>query len=480
MLSCCTGRHCQRIACVAVLATVAAVHLQAQAQLPDGSRPASKSAYAWGSYHKPFAADSLWNSRPVRPVLGNEAIPGAEYSPALTSGSWSTGVFLSTASDRPVTVKGLPGTKGVWNVDAEEYQDVTVARWPAHVVPDAAQDGHADIVDPVGGIIHSFFKLRRENGQWTAAQYAWTRVDGRGWGDPAHYFQGSRAAAVPAMAGLIRKHEVDDGQPMVRHALAMSLTFNGLSPDPSYVFPATSADGNAATANTGRIPQGALLMLPASFDTQQIASAGLRKVAETLKVYGAYVVDRNHGTPFAIYVENGAQLKGGTGHAAAADLDRIRQALRRVVSVSGWIDGNGQAHVPATNLNLLSMRGPWQLQDGSVAGAFDTWSQSVVFPDTDARAVMVNHSSRGLHAVSWAKPVAGSRYRLTARTSGGGKLRMEVVDKASGKVAHDSGELANGEQSHFAWPKQEAVVRLQAISGVGSASAVRGELLRVE
>lgn len=448
----------------------------------DAARPSHKAAAegSWGSYQRPFAADSLWNSRPVRPVLGDDAIPESDFSPALTSGTWSTGVFLSTGSDRPVTLRGKAGSKGVWNADAEEHQEVTIARWPAHVVPDAAQDGHADIVDPVGGIIHSFFQLRQENGQWTAAQYAWTRLDGRGWGDPAHYFQGSRAAAVPAMAGLIRKHEVDDGQPMYRHALAMSLTFNGLSPDPAYVFPATSADANAAATNTGTIPQGALMMLPASFDTQQLSSPALRKVAETLKVYGAYVVDRNHGTPFAIYVENGARLTDATGNEATADLGRIRQALRRVVSVAGWTDGNGKAHAPANNMNLLSMRGPWQLQEGSVTGVFDTWSQSVVFPRTQTRSVVANYSARGLHEVSWAKPVAGARYRLTARTSGGGKLRMEVIEKAAGSVAHDSGELANGEQSTFTWPRQEATIRLRAISGTGSASAVRGDLLRVE
>src|SRR5690606_36727540 len=105
---------------------------------------------------------------------------------------------------------------------------------------------------------------------------------------------------------LIRKHEIDNGDSMYRHALAMSLSFNALSPNPTYGFPATSADTNAARENSGRIPEGALMMLPPSYDTQKIVTPALRKVAETLKTYRAYVVDRNFGTPYFIYVENGA------------------------------------------------------------------------------------------------------------------------------------------------------------------------------
>ena len=56
--------------------------------------------------------------------------------------------------------------------------------------------------------------------------------------------------------------------------------------------------------NSGQTPEGALLMLPQSFDIDKTRNATLKKVAKTLKTYGAYVVDRNHGTPFAIYFEN--------------------------------------------------------------------------------------------------------------------------------------------------------------------------------
>jgi len=435
---------------------------------------------AWGTYWKPFAVDSPWNSRPVAPVLGDFVIPKSDYYPLVGEGKYSLEIFLAKPNDGPVHITGLPGSKGLWDPDAEMHRDmITITHWPRDATPAEGTDGHADIVDPIKGIVHSFHKLKYEAGQWVASQYAWARIDGRGWGDPAHYFQGARAAGVPSMAGVIRKHEVNDGESIYRHALAVSLTFNALSSEPAYIFPATSADGNAAKTNFGKIPEGALLMLPDSFDAQQIRHPALRKVVETLKVYGAYVVDRNVGTPFYIYVENGSGFnlhRGGWNNAVAADLDRIRQELRQVVSTGGWIDGNDHLIVPAKNLNLLSMRGPWRIQSGNTQGTYDTWAQAVVFPETVVRTVQVNTTARNLQTVSWALPMSGTSYRLTAIASGGAKLRFQLRDKSSGKIVVDTSELGNGETVTFTWPERPVLLIVQAISGVGQVSTVRGEL----
>ncbi len=449
------------------------------ATLPDS--PAASSG--WGSYRTPFSANSPWNSRPVSPVFGSFAIPKSKYFPSVAAGKWSTSVFLSAPDDRPVTVFGAPGKQGLWDPDAEAFHDVEIPRWPSNVIPAAERDGHAEIVDPVTGIIHSFWKLRHLEGRWTAAQYAWTCINGRGFGDPAHYFQGARAAGVSAAAGLIRKHELADGESMYRHALAMSLTFNALSASPTYVFPATSADTNAATANSGQIPEGALLMLPPTFDSGRIENPALRKIAETLKVYGAYVVDRNYGTPFAIYVEidSGFKLhRGGWNNGVARNLDDIRQALRQVVAVGGWINGEGRPYTPQTNLNLLSMRGPWRLISGMTPGRFETWAQAVVFPSTAVRTEQVNVTSRGLSAVSWALPAAGGKYQLTARTTGNAKLRLRILDRSTKAIRVDTGELGDRETATFVWPAGGGATVIHAISGVGSPSSVRGHLVRSE
>jgi hypothetical protein len=408
-------------------------------------------------------------------------IPTSDYFPAISEGEYSSGVFEAKSTDTPMTVTGRPGTAGLWNPDSETFKDVVVPRWPSSVVPASGTDGHADIVDVSSGIVHSFWQLKYQDGKWVAAQYTWTRLDGRGFGDPSHYFQGSRAAGVPTMAGMIRKHEINDGDTMYRHALAMSLTYNGLSANPTYIFPATSSDSDAASTNTGAISQGALLMLPPSFNTGAIANPALRKVAETLKTYGAYVVDRNHGTPFVIYAENGSGFdlhKNGWDNQVANDLQTIRQMLRQVVSASAWLGANGQQYTQNKNLNLLSMRGPWQLQQGGTAATFDSWSQMLVFPSSQTRIVQMNSSPRSMQPVNWAIPVGGQSYRLSVRATGGATLRFQLVDRSSGTSAFDSGSLQNGQTATFLWPRSAVDLRLVASSGIGQASSVSAELLK--
>ena len=313
-------------------------------------------------------------------------------------------------------------------------------------------------------------------------QYAWTRLDGRGWGEPGHYFQGARAAAVPPMGGLIRTREVNDGDSVYRHALAMSMTFNALSPGPTYIFPATSADGGAEKVNSGQIPEGALMMLPPDYDTASIKEPKLRKVAETLKLFGAYVVDRNVGTPFAIYVENGTHFDvhgGRWNNEVARELDRIRGGLRQVVSVDGWLDGNGRPMAQLEQrLNLMSMRGPWRLVKGDgPLGEYETWKQAVVFPAGGSTTVQINTSGRNLHPVAWAKPQPGDRYRLTARAESGGSLRLQLYD-AGRSALYDSGELADGQSAEFIWPEGQrgAAVTVRG-GGKSVASSVGGSLL---
>lgn len=445
---------------------------------------ATLAAESFGTPLRPFSAQSPWNARPVNPVLGDFEIPRSTYYPTLAEGKWSTGVFVASASDKPMTVQGPVDKPGVWDPDGEVVRaSIVIPRWPAGVLPASGSDGHADIVDPFNGVIHSLFKLKNVDGQWRALQYAWTRLDGRGWGEPGHYFQGARAAAVPTMGGLIRTHEVNDGDNVYRHALAMSLTFNALSAAPTYVFPATSADGNASKTNSGQIPEGALLMLPPDYDTASIKEPKLRKVAETLKLFGGYVVDRNVGTPFVIYVENGTQLSvhGGRWNSEVArELDRIRGALRQVVAVDGWIDGNDRPMAQLDQqLNLLSMRGPWQMVKGDgPVGEFDTWQQAVVFPPNGGVTVQANGRGNSLHTVDWAKPRAGDRYKLTAKSQGGGTLRLQLFDAGRRSVLFDSGELSDKQGTEFTWPEgQRGVVVTVRGGGQATTSTVSGSLL---
>lgn len=414
-----------------------------------------------------FSDQSLWNARPTQFTLGNYQIPTSSYFPYIGTGPYSVTGVVATATDPAVTVVGANVANGVWVPDAEvSMAQVVIPHWPAGVTPAAGADGHADIIDPSMNRIHSFWQLSKDSvGQWHAAQYTWTPIDGTGWGTPGEYMQGSRAAGVVPIAGLIRASEVDDGRAMYAHALAMSLTYNGLSASPTSVFPATSADWDAATANTGGIPEGARLFLPTSFNLGSITDAKLLKVVKTLQTYGAYVVDRNYGTPYVIYVENTANfslMPNGWDNNIAAQLDLIRAALRPVAAVSQWVDANGTIFTPVQKLNVMSMRGPWTLSSGPAAGWFDTWQQAVVFPSNGQKTVQVNNSGRSMPWLQTTPPTSGQQFRLTVQSTGGAQLQLTL----DGMTRYfDSGVLNNGDSIIVTWPSSWAIPSFTAISG---------------
>ncbi len=432
---------------------------------------------------RPFSDRSFWNARPTDVKLGTTEVPKSDYFPTVAEGAYSVRVFVAKASDPPMTVVAAPDKPGIWNADAERMDpSIVIPHWPAGVTPATGGDGHADIVDPQSGRIHSFYQLKFVDGRWRTTQYTWCPLDGRGWGEPGHYFQGSRATGVPPTAGLIRSFEVDDGQPSYRHALAMSMAANGLSANPDYVFPATSADIDAAKNNHGAFPEGTLMMLPPDFDVGSIKDPKLAKVVRTLQSRGAYVVDENSGTPFAIYVEIGSNFSlmphGGWDAEIAAELDRIRAGLRAVVSVGTWLDAHDRPFTPERNLNLLSMRGPWYVPGGGEGGTFDTWQQAVVFPEGHPTS-QLNGSDRTMQPVHWAVPKAGQRYRLKVTATAGATLRFAVVDAASHPL-YDSGALGDGQGAEFRWPADGAKPNVTVASGPHGGGRVGATLVLVD
>jgi hypothetical protein len=444
----------------------------------------------YGTYERPFALDSFWNSRPVSPVFSNYVIPNSLYNPTAYTPAYSASCFLADASHTSVTLKVGPGYGGVHDRDAEVLtSEITIPHWPEDVLPASGADAHADVFDVENKIIHSFYRLKKVNGEWTTLLYAWTPLDGRGWGDPAHFYHGGRATGIAACAGMIRKHEVDDGDSMFRHALAISLTDNALSKD--YVFPSTSTDNNTGNY-TGSIPEGTLLMLPPSFNTASIQTPLIKKIANTLKTYGAYVVDRNYGTPFVIYSEIGANT-WTTTNLSYAEFRGLHSALRAVTSVQGWVDGNGVSYQANKNLNILSMRGPWArgynyLPDSekcetscNVLGKFNSYKQVLEFDATEEPIVQANSSGRSVSTIDWAKPKKGIKYQLKAKTTGGAKLRFVIRNpQKNDYVIYDSYNLENDQAVTFTWPLDDYDITVVATSGIEGPSSVAGDLIKLE
>lgn len=422
---------------------------------------------AFETYQRPFSARSLWNSKPVSPVLGDYQIPETDYFPQITSLSYSTGVFEAKESDPAVTITGVSGSLA--QPDIAGLGDVTIPHFPASVFPGPGTDGHADIIDVKNGIVHSLYQLQKVGSQWKATVYAWGPLNGTGWGDPAHHYMGVRAAGVAPCAGLIRAHEINDGDTMYRHALAGSLDYSGLAANPAFVFPATAADTGAQNDNSGAIPEGALLMLPDTFDVMTIADPALRKVALTLKTYGVRIVDRNTETRLVIYSEIGGSLSvndsGQFDGALNNQLVAIVSALRPVQSASSWIDGNGISFVPNQKLNLLSMRGPYNLFIGPSLGVYNTFKQRIEFPATSELIYQGNGNTTGIGNLPWAKLVPGNSYTVTSICTGGGKLKLSFISGSGTNTT--TGDLANGQSFTFT---------LQADFDLGAGSYVNVEI----
>lgn len=447
---------------------------------------------AFGTYLTPFAANSPWNSKPLNPVLGTSVVvmPSVEgWLPQIAQGEFSTGVFQAAKEDPPMTVYPRY-SGGIMNPDVGgRVASITIPHWPASVVPAEGSDGHAEIVDATSGRIYSFWQLKNVDGQWKADQYSWSLLNGTGFGDPAHSNQGARAAGVPSMAGLIRKHEINDGQAVYQHALAMSLDYASLSPKIGYVYPATSTDWNYnvagdtyKTTNRGTIPDGTRMMLPADFQLAADATPDLRKVVETLKQFGAYVVDRNYGTPYFIYVERGSDFHLGEPDPLKKNLEQIRLALRPLVSAEKWVDGNGadtaDALKPAANSNVLSMRGPWTRLYGGGNGTFNSELQALEFPTPTSSYAITSQNSCKLSDVSWAKFSAGDRMRFWVYGTNKAKaqLRVMVGDYANAVVLTQ--DVESNQYYDFVWPAGGWCI-VTAVSGVGAPSLVQTTLRKL-
>lgn len=434
-------------------------------------------APAFGTYQKPFAADSLWNSYPVNPVFDTWEIPATTWNPAIQGGAFSSGIFEAKATDGPMLIYPVAGATGVVDTDTEmRTPTYTIPHWPANTAPATGGDGHADIIDASLNRIYSFSNLKKNaEGKWTATRVSWTPLTGSGWGDPAHYYQGSRAAGPAPTGGMIRIAEANDGKPMYDHALSMSLDFTGLlAGEDRYTYPATAADTPVpGKPNTGRIPEGARVMLPPNFDLSKITDARLLKVARTLMKYGAYVVDRNDNTPFVIYVEIGAPWS----NSPPDQLNLVRKSLRRVLGQSGHIDGNGKPRVPESRVNLLSLRGAWTLIDGvGSQGVYDTFSQSLVWGTTTTRPMtQINYSNWGLGRVANKFPKAPKRYKLYVESTGGTTMSMTMQ---VGTVKTETLQLGNGQSQTVVWPDQ-AKAFFTAKKPVGGPASLKARLIEL-
>ena len=200
---------------------------------------------------------------------------------------------------------------------------------PDHAQPDPQGDAHMAMVDWAAMRAWDMWAVhKRPDGEWESATGMTYALDGSGvfasrpdgtrlssrWdsgsqregpggkrsmfhpapGDSIHFHGPSRAAGVPAIAGLIMLDEMRAGR--IEHKLAFACRSNGYQ---EFVWPAAWSDG----MTDGGIPEGAVLQLDPSLDLRRfdLGPGGLI-VARALQEYGAVDVDVAGGN--ALYAEH--------------------------------------------------------------------------------------------------------------------------------------------------------------------------------
>lgn len=275
----------------------------------------------------PFASTSPWNT-PIgsgaRFESGALAARLRDHTKAkVNHESWSVAVYHATPEDPYSAVRSI-------RANQTRYGHI-----PARTVPTAGDDRHVTVLQPDKRAFIDAFKWEGWTGARWEAQAAST-LDLHGSG----INQGHRAARVPSIAGLIRRHELEEG--LIPHALALAATDTVLKS--GFVWPAHAQDGNHATAYSGTVPMGTLFAIPPSVDLNAL---GLSRdglvLGEALQNYGAYLVDRA-GTA-ALYCELACEKT--RVDALQIAWKQLRDHLRAVTNNSSTnVGGGGTPGVP--------------------------------------------------------------------------------------------------------------------------------------
>jgi hypothetical protein len=452
-----------------------------------------------GLFQAPYSAQSPWKAQPVNPTLGSGVMSSNQYAYV----PFQAPIYYARASDPSATIVGPGG--GTVNVPDEiTHRNIILPHFPAGVVLPPGSDAEVVIYDTTTELLHSFFQMAYSGRQWTANTYAVESATGWGFGTPSRPFN-IRASGSSPIAGVLRNWELPSNTGTYpQHALALGLGTDAVLADnytspspPGPIYPATNQDAGFIYTGTApnAWPMGTLFMLPSSFDVGSLSAPGAIAVAKTLMKFGAYLVDASYNT-CGFYCEFNPDLIGWPGISyglgrSNADFVTIRNALRAVTAVEGWLDGNGNSWTPPNwaQMQLLSMRGPWSALSGTVSGGFDTTANFFVAPTSApfiARRKIQQPSalSSGGRWQNWADsggwftaPTPGQQYTLSVIGSGALMALLSIWDQTVSTNYFTSSAKSPGQQQTFSWPNQSSFVTLLQVSNPGAGGRIRMELV---
>lgn len=269
--------------------------------------------------HRFFADDSFWN----QPISSDPRVdPRTERWIKLLETEKSGENFLINCEqwtipvyevnrDTPLVKVGLvaltPGEQARWHTNRRYFghgKDFNLVPIPNTASPDPQTDSHMAVVDWDRKLVWDMWALSRNpDGTWKSATGMIYPSDGPGVftteaigvvdGESVHFHGPSRAAGVPAVAGLIMYDEVMAGE--IRHKVAAASRFCAYK---EFVFPAAWTDGFVE----GGIPEGSVIQLDPALDLSRFPlTPEERIVCVALQRYGMVLVDIAQGQP--VYAE---------------------------------------------------------------------------------------------------------------------------------------------------------------------------------
>lgn len=276
---------------------------------PESAAPPRRFFSSDSFWNQPIPADAGVDPRTARWIKLLESEPTGENF-LVNSRQWTIPVYEVTAAT-PLQKIGLlaitPEEKIRWHTARDFFghgAGFDLVPLPPAARPDPQADSHLAVVDWERNLVWDMWALSRNpDGTWKSATGMVYAADGPGVfstaalgvqdGESIHFHGPSRAAGVPAVAGLILYDEVAAGE--IRHKIAAASRFCAYK---EFVFPAAWTDG----FTEGGIPEGTVIQLDPALDLSAFTlTREERIVCVALQRYGMVLVDIAQGQP--LYAE---------------------------------------------------------------------------------------------------------------------------------------------------------------------------------
>lgn len=269
----------------------------------------------------PFSVGSIWNT----PIGSSATLVNA----GITFGAFSYGyitrfieeeelIFMdgtaptTTVNYSPVAWSG--GDRCVASGSASGFP-FTVRMPSSYVIPNDGNNNSTAWIDSAGNtVIQAQPTARCTSGGYATALVRFADQDIYGKGENGAH----GGSNLSALGGTIRYGEwtyvKNNGLTYFRHALKMNMYaakwyYYGGGGGNQWRWPATTADNYANGTTYGgtnsQLKPGSLLALPSSFNVASLLTQPGRIIAETLKRFGAYLVDDTSWNAFAVALERG-------------------------------------------------------------------------------------------------------------------------------------------------------------------------------